>query len=220
MELVFFIAAQMVLCFGFVSKTALLTHWWFSSCWAVLAQHKDFLCFSYQEETGVLVLGNSLRGNIARTADSNWPKGYSLPYNIVISNETGERKRFFQSSHSSESGWASMCWCEVVSNYLCSTCFLLFPSLIKLSLSKLTSFSCFCPYDFLPHPTGRVWVTGWGLGWQWGWIPCTLAFLTILRNWYTCKLQTLTNVPLPEYLVQTSCHSQRASQLCAWGNVP
>ena len=37
MELIFFIASHMVLCFGFVTKTALLTHRCFSYCSTVLA---------------------------------------------------------------------------------------------------------------------------------------------------------------------------------------
>lgn len=42
MELIFFIASHMVLCFGFVTKTALLTHRWFSYCSQCLLGTKAF----------------------------------------------------------------------------------------------------------------------------------------------------------------------------------
>lgn len=44
MELIFFIAAHMVLCLRFVTKTVLITHQCFGSCWTVLAQCQGFLC--------------------------------------------------------------------------------------------------------------------------------------------------------------------------------
>lgn len=43
MEFAFFTAACRVLCFGFVSRTVLITHHWFSYCRAVLAQPQGFL---------------------------------------------------------------------------------------------------------------------------------------------------------------------------------
>lgn len=47
MELILFKAACMVLCFGFVTKTALVTHQCFGYCPAVPAQHQHFLLFPY-----------------------------------------------------------------------------------------------------------------------------------------------------------------------------
>lgn len=46
MELIFFLAAHIVLCFVFLTKTQLLTHQGFSYCWTVLTQHQGHLCFS------------------------------------------------------------------------------------------------------------------------------------------------------------------------------
>jgi len=50
MKLPFFIAASMVLCCRFVTKTVLVTHKCFNSCWAVLAQCQGppvfALCFT------------------------------------------------------------------------------------------------------------------------------------------------------------------------------
>ena len=45
-ELIFFIVATMGLCFGFVTKTVLVTQGYFNYCWTVLAQHQGLLCFS------------------------------------------------------------------------------------------------------------------------------------------------------------------------------
>lgn len=44
--LIFFIAAHMVLYFGFVTKTVVITHQCFVYCWPVLAQHQGSLSFS------------------------------------------------------------------------------------------------------------------------------------------------------------------------------
>lgn len=41
-----FTAAHIVLCFGFVTKTVLVTHRCFSYCQIVIAQHQGLLCFS------------------------------------------------------------------------------------------------------------------------------------------------------------------------------
>ena len=46
MGLSFFAAARIMLCSGFVTKTALITHQCFAYCWTVLAQHQGLLCFS------------------------------------------------------------------------------------------------------------------------------------------------------------------------------
>jgi len=45
-ELIFFIGDCMVLCFGFVMRTALMTQGCFSYCWTALAQHQGLSCFS------------------------------------------------------------------------------------------------------------------------------------------------------------------------------
>lgn len=45
MELVFFIATCMMVCFVFVARTALITHWSLGCSWALLAQHWHFLFF-------------------------------------------------------------------------------------------------------------------------------------------------------------------------------
>jgi len=42
-ELIFFVAVCMLLCFGFVTKTVLITQLWSCCCWAVFPQHWGFL---------------------------------------------------------------------------------------------------------------------------------------------------------------------------------
>ena len=54
-ELIFFIVANMGLCFGFVLKTVLIIQECFSYCWAVLTQSQGLCCFSHHptsEEAG------------------------------------------------------------------------------------------------------------------------------------------------------------------------
>ena len=88
MELIFFIAAGMMLCFVFVSKTALITHECCGCCWVVLAQCQGFL-FSHPAPTasgpGV---GKRMGGNIARTADPQWPKEYPILCDVMLSNKS------------------------------------------------------------------------------------------------------------------------------------
>lgn len=43
MELTFFVAACVVLCFAFVAKATLVTHQCFGCCWTTLTQHQGFL---------------------------------------------------------------------------------------------------------------------------------------------------------------------------------
>lgn len=45
-ELIFFVAAHLVLCFRQVNKRVLITHQCLGYCWIGLAQHQRLLCFS------------------------------------------------------------------------------------------------------------------------------------------------------------------------------
>jgi len=45
--LIFFVVANMGLCFGFVLKTVLIIQGYFHYCWAVLAQSQGLFCFSH-----------------------------------------------------------------------------------------------------------------------------------------------------------------------------
>lgn len=52
LELIFFLAAGMVLCFGFVTKTMLITQQCFSCCWPVFAQHQGLPAAYPTSQTG------------------------------------------------------------------------------------------------------------------------------------------------------------------------
>lgn len=75
MVFISFTAAGEVLCLGFLTKTKLLRHQWFSySCTSVLAiaevfAHEECLCFLCCP---------------SRTANLKWPKRYSMPHNAVL----------------------------------------------------------------------------------------------------------------------------------------
>jgi len=63
----------------------------------VLALHEGF-AFSFLLLCPPLPLGRlrvckRLKGNTARTADPNWPKAYSLLYNVMLSNKKWDRGR-------------------------------------------------------------------------------------------------------------------------------
>ena len=81
MEFVFPIAALTVLCFVMVAGRTLIIHQCFGYCWAVLTQHQGCLSNATLSPSR-LGVGNILGGDIARTADPNWPKGYSIPYDV------------------------------------------------------------------------------------------------------------------------------------------
>ena len=65
--------------FRVVTKTVLITQQCFHYCWAVLADHQGFLFFwLFPLSTTRLGVGKKLEGNTGRTADLNWPKGFSM----------------------------------------------------------------------------------------------------------------------------------------------
>ena len=85
-QFIFYIVSGMMLCFGFRRKTMLITHQYFSCCLVMLYRARDISVFQlpalpcHQREMGD---HNELRGDRTRTADLNWPKGYSIPYDIM-----------------------------------------------------------------------------------------------------------------------------------------
>lgn len=82
--------AHILLCSALVVRTTVISHQCFVYWWAVLTQHQD--CFS-KPMGGRLGAGG---GDIAREADLNWPKGYSIPCSVTLNNKCrkreGERK--------------------------------------------------------------------------------------------------------------------------------
>ena len=111
MELVFFITACRVLCFSFVTKAVLTAHQCFSYCRTVLAHIKNFSVSHSAPPASRLRVGKRLGRDTARTADPNQPKRYSIPHNIMLSNNTWgwEGEESFQSNCCSQR--VSLAWC-------------------------------------------------------------------------------------------------------------
>lgn len=146
----FLLAAHMVLCFRFVTKTVLLTHQWFRYCWAVLTQCQG------------------LSWKVTQSGQPVWMDQEDNPFPVMSYLPIKQEGELFQKSCCLETGWAPICLWEVVSDCLCITCrgrglvlfcvytvlllfFSLSPSLIKLFLSQPKSFTHFLPFDCLPQ---------------------------------------------------------------------
>jgi len=88
----FFAATHRVLCFRFMTRTVQVTDQCFGCGWTVLGQCQGFLFVLLPPPPPALSglgLGKRLGGDIARTADPNWPKGYSVQYHVALSIKTG-----------------------------------------------------------------------------------------------------------------------------------
>ena len=88
-QLIFSIASGVMLCFGW--KTMLITYWCFQLLLSSVVQSQGYfsiLCFCQQ---GGLAKHKDPGGDRPRTADLNWPKGYSTPYDIKNGNYKIER---------------------------------------------------------------------------------------------------------------------------------
>lgn len=84
MELTFFIAAR----FGPVTKTALIYHTHgLAAAKPCLHSVTAFSCSPSVPPASRLGVGKSLGGDTAGAADPNWPKGRSLPHDIMLSNK-------------------------------------------------------------------------------------------------------------------------------------
>lgn len=86
-KVIFFLVADKVLCFGFVTKPVLTGHQCFRCCWAQLAQYLTLFCFSCcptSEEA-------ESWGDAARTAGTRLTKGMSIPYNFVLGIKSWEK---------------------------------------------------------------------------------------------------------------------------------
>lgn len=81
-ELIFFIGAHKMLCFGFL----VLTHQYFSCSRAVLTQSWRHLCFSHCPASEKLRVPKIPRGNRTRTTDLNRPKKYHVQHGTMLSN--------------------------------------------------------------------------------------------------------------------------------------
>lgn len=130
LELSFFIRACMMLHFGFVATTVLATHQYFGVCWTVFTQCQDFFFFSHSVpcSSSQLGVGKTLGGDIAGTAKSDWPKGYFILYDTMLTNTNWVRGRrrvghfVFQGVYCLETVYMLVCVQRVVHDFLYSTC--------------------------------------------------------------------------------------------------
>jgi len=74
----------MVLCLEFRTKTVSMTHQCFGYCGPVLAQCQDFLFFPKSINRLYIKLGGDTDG----TAGPDWPMGYCMPYDIMLSSKS------------------------------------------------------------------------------------------------------------------------------------
>lgn len=98
-------------------------------------------------------VGQKLRGNTARSAETNWPEKYFMPCNTTLSNQTRGRRRevVFHSVATAQrlAGHGSSCgrWWEIT----CTSLILLFLSSTYHTVFTWTyTFSHFCSSYFLP----------------------------------------------------------------------
>lgn len=97
-ESTFFIEAHTVLWFGFVAKEVLITKS-LGYYWTVLAGHQGFPCFPLclspptyiQWVEGWVVVDKGLGGDTAGRAYSNWPRGYPILHDIMLSDKSSRR---------------------------------------------------------------------------------------------------------------------------------
>lgn len=135
MELIFFVVAQMVLCFEFVAEMVLITHQCFGCCWAVPAQCRGFLF--------LCSLGMQL-----------WTGQRDTPSHKTFSNNTPSHPKPKEQTVW-EAAFQGCCCLETGgttgpvgggSGWLCITYLFLLPSFIHPSFTYLTIF--IPTYDF------------------------------------------------------------------------
>lgn len=83
-EIIFFIAC-IVTCFGFVMKTVFITQGHFSYYWTLSIPPITL-------PASRLGVRKKLGGDTVGAADPNWAKGYSVPYEVMLSNWGWEKK--------------------------------------------------------------------------------------------------------------------------------
>ena len=90
-ELIFFTVSGMILSFGSGTKTILITHQHFSCCWAVLYRAKDILASVTVPSKLGWGVQSCWEGTEPGQLAQNWPKGYSILYDIIWKNYSTER---------------------------------------------------------------------------------------------------------------------------------
>lgn len=181
MELSFFRAACMGLWFRSATKTMLPTEPCFCCGWAVCRASRPSLLLTLPSQWVELGVRRVGRGH-NWAGDPSWPERYSMPCNIMLSNEEGEEGELREAAiFCSGTGWVSIYPWEVASGCLCVTCVALCSSHstsspIKHFLSQPSSFLAFILLFLLLGPT------------SWGGSECLLGLThnrCLSRNLYT-----------------------------------
>lgn len=183
MEVTLFTAAQMVLRFGFVSRTVLVTHPCFGSCCSACTASRFHLSPLHPlQQVGQ---GWARWGDTVGTSCQNRPKGYSRPYNIMLSNKNWE-----EGGQRSAPGGGGHCLCITFSPYR------LFLHLLNCLDPHTQEFSLllfpFCPPSHC-REGGNSWVV----------LSCWPG--STLVNWRISFFFVNYTLSLPEESVHTSC---------------
>lgn len=150
--------------FRFVAKSVWITHQFCICCWTVLTQYQGLFSLShclYFPQGFNKRLGEDTAG----TSDPSWPKSYSSPYNVSLSDKTVGRG--LQSSVALGLTWHWMVSCITWFLFVCWLFFLLFPlatftfdpqafSLLPFQSSPLSRWGPVNKW------IGEVWPASWG----------------------------------------------------------
>ena len=160
----------MGLCFGFVLKTVLVTQGCFRWSWAGFTQSQGLFCSSLRPTSEQAGGHKELAGDTAGTAEPNWPKGYAMPYDTMLSIQSWGNKKergdvwsyvVFPSNHytwwspaflkmaehqlADQKWWKNSLFCFACVHSFCFTC--------STAFILTHEFSCFYPSDSLSHRT-------------------------------------------------------------------
>jgi len=163
-----------MLCFGFRTKTMLITHQWFSCCWTVLYRAKDVYFFSFLYSPASEGRGDpkEMWGDRIRTSDLNWTKGYSIPYDITWKESLKKEGLHQADCCCSGTGWALVgrwwaCALLVIYIYtyiyICHNYYPFFPLFlfsILLSSFHLNLRVLLCCFSFSPFSPSSHWEVG------------------------------------------------------------
>lgn len=168
MELTFFVAAAVVLCFGLVA----------GQCW----QHTSVLAIAAQPLPSVKALsfphsataasrqgvGKRLWGDAAGAADPDWPKKCSVPCNVMLSNTNWGRGRrrffvwFLWRGRAFLASKVAVVWRQAGNQSTCGRWWVI--SFVLLFFLQLLKFLYLDPQVFLPF----LWFSSPSCWWGWG----------------------------------------------------
>lgn len=151
-------------------RIILITHWCCSHCWVVVTPTALQFLTPPVRKLGV---NNRLGRDTAGTADTNWPKAYSILHGIMLNQTTGERQwpaAWRLGGHQSEGG--EQLYSHILyMRYIWVLLYILFQLLLfyllfQFSYTVLISTQEFCLLSSsLPHATdvGGKWMNNCGV---------------------------------------------------------